>query len=276
MSATQSKSGFVRINNAKLYYEISGTGLPVVLIHAGVADSRQWNNEFANFSQYYRVIRYDMRGHGKSEPVEGEFSNLADLVSLLDAVGIYSPVVLIGCSMGGSLAIDFALTHPTRVIALITLGAGPSGLDLGIPLPPKYVDAEKAFEAGDLDLTAEIETQIWFDGIGRSSDQVNQTMRQLLFDMDRLVLSHEVKELGSQLSNTDTPAVERLNNLDLPVLIIVGAHDTPYMLAAAEYMEEKIALSTKITIEDAAHLANMDHPHLFQGVINDFLLKLSN
>jgi pimeloyl-ACP methyl ester carboxylesterase len=276
MSATQSKSGFVRINNAKLYYEISGTGLPVVLIHAGVADSRQWNNEFTYFSQYYRVIRYDMRGHGKSEPVEGEFSNLADLVSLLDAVGIYSPVVLIGCSMGGSLAIDFALTHPTRVIALITLGAGPSGLDLGIPLPPKYVDAEKAFEAGDLDLTAEIETQIWFDGIGRSSDQVNQTMRQLLFDMDRLVLSHEVKELGSQLTNTDTPAVERLNNLDLPVLIIVGEHDTPYMLAAAEYMEEKITLSTKITIEDAAHLANMDHPHLFQGVINDFLLKLSN
>jgi pimeloyl-ACP methyl ester carboxylesterase len=276
MSATQSKSGFVRINNAKLYYEISGTGLPVVLIHAGVADSRQWNNEFTYFSQYYRVIRYDMRGHGKSEPVEGEFSNLVDLVSLLDAVGIYSPVVLIGCSMGGSLAIDFALTHPTRVIALITLGAGPSGLDLGIPLPPKYVDAEKAFEAGDLDLTAEIETQIWFDGIGRSSDQVNQTMRQLLFDMDRLVLSHEVKELGSQLSNTDTPAVERLNNLDLPVLIIVGAHDTPYMLAAAEYMEEKIALSTKITIEDAAHLANMDHPHLFQGIVNDFLVKLSN
>lgn len=276
MSTTQSKSGFVSVDNAKLYYEISGTGIPIVLIHAGVADSRQWNNEFTNFSHSYQVIRYDMRGHGKSEPVDGEFSNLADLVSLLDAVGINSPVVLIGCSMGGSLAIDFALTYPSRVKALITLGAGPSGLDLGIPLPLKYVDAEKAFEAGDLDLTAEIETQIWFDGIGRLPDQVNQTMRQLLFDMDRLVLSHEVKELGTQLSNTDTPAVERLDNLDLPVLIIVGAHDTPYMLAAAEYMEDKIAMSTKITIEDAAHLANMDHPQLFQGIVNDFLLKLSN
>ncbi|MCB0510896.1 MAG: alpha/beta fold hydrolase, partial [Bacteroidetes bacterium] len=82
------KSGFINIDNAKLYYEIAGTGTPFVMVHAGVADSRQWNNEFAYFSHRYQVIRYDMRGYGKSEPVEGEFSHMSDLVSLLDALSI--------------------------------------------------------------------------------------------------------------------------------------------------------------------------------------------
>jgi pimeloyl-ACP methyl ester carboxylesterase len=276
MSTTQSKSGFICINNAKLYYEISGTGIPLVMIHAGVADNRQWNNEFAYFSNCYQVIRYDMRGYGRSEPVEGEFSHLNDLISLLDALGVYSPVVIIGCSMGGSLAIDFTLTHPLKVKALIMVGAAPSGLELGIPSPPQYVDAEKAYEAGNLDLTAEIETQIWFDGVGRKPEQVNQTMRQLLFEMDRLVLSHEVKQLGSRLPNTDVLASDRMDNLKLPVLIIVGAHDTPYMLAAADYMEAKIKLSTKIMIENAAHLANMDKPQEFQDIIDNYLVNLSS
>ena len=85
MSTTEIKSGFVSIGDAKIYYETAGSGMPLVMIHAGVADSRQWNNEFAEFSQWYRVIRYDMRGYGKSEPAQGEFSHLSDLVSLLDA-----------------------------------------------------------------------------------------------------------------------------------------------------------------------------------------------
>jgi pimeloyl-ACP methyl ester carboxylesterase len=276
MLTPQSTSGFIRIDNAKLYYETSGTGTPLVMIHAGVADSRQWNNEFTFFSRSHQVIRYDMRGHGKSEPVEGEFSHIADLVSLLDALGIHTPLIIIGCSMGGSLAIDFALTHPSKVKAIIIIGAGPSGLELDIPAPPKYADAEKAFEAGNLDLAAEIETQVWFDGTGRNPKQVNQPMRKLLFDMDRLTLSHEVKQLGRLLPNTETPAVDLLENLKLPVLILVGSHNTPYMLAAADYMEDKIVLASKITIEDAAHLANMDQPQKFQSIVIDFLMNLSS
>src|ERR1044071_8179156 len=88
MSTPQIKSGFANIDNARIYYETAGEGIPFVMIHAGVADSRQWNNEFAEFSRSYQVIRYDMRGYGKSEPVEGEFSHMGDLVSLLDALEI--------------------------------------------------------------------------------------------------------------------------------------------------------------------------------------------
>ena len=274
MSTPHSKFGFININNANLYYEIAGTGTPFVMIHAGVADSRQWNNEFAFFSQSNQVIRHDMRGYGKSEPVEGEFSHMSDLVSLLAALGIHEPLVIMGCSMGGDLAMDFALTHPSKIKALIMVDAGPSGLELDVPTPPKFADVEKAFEAGNLDLVAEIETQIWFDGTGRLPEQVNQEMRKLLFEMNRIALSHEVKNLGRRLPNTETPAVDRLGDLAIPTLVIVGAHDTAYMLAAADYMEEKIKLASKVIIDDAAHLPNMDQPHEFQGIVKEFLESL--
>ena len=273
MSTNLSKSGYVNIGNARIYYEMVGSGLPLVMIHAGVADSRQWNNEFAVFSQNHQVLRYDMRGYGKSEPVEGEFSHFSDLVSLLSALEIPEPFVLMGCSMGGGLAMDFALTHPSKVKALIMVGSGPSGLELDVPTPAKFADAEKAFEAGDLDLVAELETQIWFDGAGRTPEQVNPTMRKLLYEMDRLALSHEVKQLGKRVPNTETPAV--VQDLRVPVLIIVGSHDTPYILAAAGYMEQNIRSAKKVTIADAAHLPNMDQPQEFQGIVHEFLESLS-
>jgi pimeloyl-ACP methyl ester carboxylesterase len=275
MLTPQIKSGFATIDNAKIYYEVAGKGLPLVMIHAGVADSRQWNNEFTNFAQSYQVIRYDMRGYGKSEPVDGEFSHMSDLVSLLDTLEIYKPIVIMGCSMGGGLAMDFALTYPSRAKALIMVDSGPSGLKLDVPSSSKFADAEKAFEAGDMDLVAEIETQIWFDGIDRTPEQVNPAMRELLYEMNRLALSHEIKQLGKRQPNTQTPAFDRLGDLNLPLLIIVGAHDTPYTLAAADYMTEKIPSARKVIIEDAAHLPNMDHPPEFQGIVKDFLENLS-
>jgi len=276
MSTPEIKSGFVSIGDAKIYYETAGSGMPLVMIHAGVADSRQWNNEFAEFSQRYRVVRYDLRGYGKSEPAQGEFSHLSDLVSLLDAQEIHDPLVVMGCSMGGGLAMDFALTHPSRVKALIMVGSAPSGLELDVPAPAKFAEVEKAFEAGDLDLVSELETQIWFDGTGRTPEQVNQPMRKLLYEMNRIALAHEVKQLGKRLPNTEAPAFDRLKALAIPVLIIVGSHDTAYILAAANYMEEHIGSARKAIIEDAAHLPNMDQPGEFQGIVKEFLASLAD
>src|SRR5688572_4798230 len=122
-------SGFVNSGDARIYYEMTGDGTPFIMIHAGVADNRQWNNEFAVFSKDYQVIRYDLRVHGKSEPVAGDFSHMDDLISILDNLNITEPMILMGCSMGGGLAMDFALASPSRVKALIMVGSGPSGLD---------------------------------------------------------------------------------------------------------------------------------------------------
>jgi pimeloyl-ACP methyl ester carboxylesterase len=129
----ETEAGFVAIGNVNLYYEIAGNGQPLVLIHAGVADSRQWNNEFVDLSQDYRVLRYDLRGYGKSCPVDGEFSHMGDLIALLDKHQFHQPLILIGCSMGGSLAMDFAFEHPSSVKTLVLVSSGPSGLSLDVP-----------------------------------------------------------------------------------------------------------------------------------------------
>jgi pimeloyl-ACP methyl ester carboxylesterase len=276
MSTPQTKSGFANIDAAQIYYETAGKGTPFVMIHAGVADSRQWNNEFPFFANDYQVLRYDMRGYGKSEPVEGEFSHMGDLVSLLDALKLTEPLIMMGCSMGGGLAMDFALAHPSRVKALIMVGSAPSGLQLDVPTLPKFAEVEKAFEAGDLDLTSELETQIWFDGSDRSPEQVNQEMRKLLYEMNRKALEYESRQLGKRVPNAEIPAFDRLEDLSIPVLVIVGTHDTPYILAAADYMVEKLPSARKVTIEDAAHLPNMDHPHEFQTAVKAFLDGLSS
>ena len=271
MSSVQTEYGYAKSGEARIYYEIAGQGTPLVMIHAGVADSRQWNNEFPYFAEQYKVLRYDMRGYGKSEPVEGEFSHMSDLVTLLDQVRLTDPLILMGCSMGGGLAMDFALAYPKRARALIMVDAGPGGLDLDLPSPPEFAEAEEAFKAGDLDRVAELETRIWFDGLSRTPGQVDQAMRQLAYDMDRHALSLEARGLGKRVPNSPTPAAERLGELKLPVLIIVGAHDTPYMHAAADYMLERIPSAQKAVFEAAAHLPNMDRPEEFRSIVEGFL-----
>ncbi|MEW5942200.1 MAG: alpha/beta hydrolase, partial [Chloroflexota bacterium] len=191
MTTVKPNSGFAPINGANIYYELAGEGEPFVMIHAGVADSRQWNNEFEYFANRYRVLRFDMRGYGKSEPVGGEFTLLGDLTALLDHLKIDQPAVVMGCSMGGGLAMNFALTHPSRANALIMVGSAPVGLELDVPTPAKFAEAEKAYEAKDFDLLCELETQIWFDGEGRTPQQVNPQMRKLAYEMNRIALAHD-------------------------------------------------------------------------------------
>jgi len=270
---TQVKSGFIESGKAKLYYEEAGEGTPFVMIHAAVADHRQWNNEFATFAQQYHVIRYDMRGFGKSEPAEGEYSALGDLTALLDGLGIRQPAILMGCSMGGGTALDLTLEAPKRVKALIMVDSGPGGLELDAGEPESLAEAEKAYKAGEYERVVEFDAQGWFDG-KRRTDQVSPEMRKLFCEMDRLALSHEVKGLGKRLPNLPTPAYKRLAEVSAPVLVIVGAQDTDYQLAAADYLMEHVEGAQKIVIDDAAHLPNMDHPEEFAKVVSTFLAKV--
>jgi pimeloyl-ACP methyl ester carboxylesterase len=96
-------------------------------------------------------------------------------------------------------------------------------------------------------------------------------MRQLAYEMNRNALAHDAKRLGKLIPATDVPAAGRLNELNMPVLVIVGAHDTPYILAAADYMMEKLPSAQKVVIDDGAHLPNMDHPELFRRILTKFL-----
>ena len=109
------QTGFADVNGTRLYYEVAGTGHPLLLIHGGLVDRRSWDDQFNVFAQHYQVIRFDVRSCGDSAPITAEtppYSLEEDLYSLLKFLGIEKTYVL-GLSMGGAIAINFtvAKTH---------------------------------------------------------------------------------------------------------------------------------------------------------------------
>jgi pimeloyl-ACP methyl ester carboxylesterase len=216
-------------------------------------------------------MRYDRRGFGKSLPVEGQYTNMSDLIAVLDGLHLDQPLTMIGCSMGGMLALDFGISYPERTKALVMVGSAPAGLDLDVPFDPREEEAEAANKAGDYDRQTELEAGIFFDGMGRTPQQVNQEMRRLFLEMDRLAHSHEARQLGERLPSSNFEAVNRLDEVKFPVLMVVGEHDEPYILQAADYMVEHVPSARKVVFKDAAHMVNMDHPAQFESAVRAFL-----
>lgn len=270
---TQIQTGYAEINNARLYYELAGAGAPFVMIHAGIADCRMWDAEFAHFTKSHRVLRFDMRGYGKSLPVHGEFNIQDDLRALLDYLNVGAPLILMGCSMGAGLAIDYALTHPDEVGTLILVGGAPAGFEADVAGPDElFAQSEQAFRDGDVERVAEIDMKIWFDGFGRSSENLNQQARMRAWEMARQVTEHELKAIGTHIRKTfEPPAAERLAELNMPSLVIIGEKDLPYLKLAAEYLSARMPAATLALMPDAAHLPNMEHPERFRALVEDFL-----
>lgn len=267
------QSGYADVNGARLYYELAGSGKPIVMIHAGIADCRMWDGEFEAFARSHRVLRYDMRGYGKSLPVEGEFNLQDDLETLLNELDVAPPFILMGCSMGGGLAIDFALSHPDRVSKLILVGSGPAGLELEAEWPDELIaQSEAAFEAGDVEGVAELDMRIWFDGHGRSRQDVNGDARRKAKAMAKRVTEHELKGIGTHVrKDTAIPAAECLRELSMPALIVIGENDLPYLRLAADFMTEQFPTAAKLVLPDAGHLPNLEHPAAFQAAVLGFL-----
>src|SRR5581483_1490815 len=158
---TQStNAGFVEINGARLYYEVAGEGFPLVLLHAGIADSRMWDEQFAAFAQRYRVVRYDWRGYGRSVIPAGPFAQHAELSELLQHLGIARTHIL-GLSYGSMISLDFTLAYPEMVEKLVLAAPGVRG-DQPSAEQMQYNKAEEAaLEAGDLDGATEITLRTW-------------------------------------------------------------------------------------------------------------------
>ncbi|TMF47254.1 MAG: alpha/beta fold hydrolase [Chloroflexi bacterium] len=104
--AKRAETGYIETNGTKLYYEVMGEGHPLVLVHGGYMDRRMWDDQFAEFAQYYRVVRYDVRGFGRSELPQVPYADRQDLQALLTSLGI-EKTYLLGLSLGGMIAIDY-------------------------------------------------------------------------------------------------------------------------------------------------------------------------
>lgn len=139
----------------------------------------------------------------------------------------------------------------------------------------RFARAEAAWKANDLDLPNEIEAQIWFDGRGRTPEQVDPILRRKMLDMNHIALSNERLERGTRRPPLSPPAAERLNELKLPVLVIAGAQDTAYIRAAADHVEKHIAGARKVVIENTAHLPSMERAAEFNQILSAFLTPIS-
>jgi pimeloyl-ACP methyl ester carboxylesterase len=112
----------IPFDGAVIRGEAAGFGYPVVFLHSGVTDRRMWSEQMQMLAEEgYHVISYDRRGYGETVTEDVPFNHLIDLEAVLDRLSIHA-AIFIGSSMGGGLAIDFALEHPERTIALVLMG----------------------------------------------------------------------------------------------------------------------------------------------------------
>ncbi|MGE5140992.1 MAG: alpha/beta fold hydrolase [Rudaea sp.] len=268
-------SGYVDVEGGKLYYEQSGEGHPLVLVHAGIADHRMWDEQFRVFAERFRVVRYDQRGFGLSRSEAVSFSRREDLRALLQHLGI-ERAHLLGLSMGGSLVTDFTLEYPDMVTALIPVAAGLSGHQPapGTDAKAQYerereTEMETLWEKKEIERLKEMELELWVDGPLQPSDRVPHPLRERVREMNDLAYTHDGE--GFKPQPLERAAAGRLGEIRVPTLVIVGDLDTTSVLDACRRLAEDIPGAREVIIPGAAHMVNMERPAEFNRIVLDFL-----
>lgn len=263
------RTGFVEINGADLYYEVAGAGYPLLLLHAGVADSRMWDDQFELFARDYQVVRYDLRGYGRSVVPARAFAHHEEAARLLRSLGIDRAHVL-GASYGGYVAVDFTLAYPEMVESLVLCAPNVSGYEPSSAEMHQFFAAEdEALERGDLEAATELNLRMWVDGRHRTPAQVDPTVRERVRAMQRHAFGVPVPETAA-LKSLSPPAVARLKEIDVPALVIVGEHDVPEFVRISELVAAGIGGAKRVVIPNVAHLPSMEAPAVFNQLVLDF------
>ncbi len=267
------QTGFADVNGTRLYYEVAGTGHPLLLIHGGLVDRRLWDDQFDVFAQHYQVIRFDVRSFGDSAPITAEtppYSLEEDLYSLLKFLGIEKTYVL-GLSMGGAIAINFTLMYPEMVDALIPVAMGLSGFEPAEEDKASEADVYEAIRSGNVVRAVELTLRFWTDGPMRTPEQVNPAVREKVRAMTTRNFERPEDENATQPRALEPPAISRLSEIHVPTLIIVGDQDVRDILKIADILEKEIPGAKKVVIPGTAHHLNMEKPDEFNRIVLDFL-----
>ncbi len=259
----------LKLDNGALFYESRGTGPALLLLHAGVADSRMWEPQMDALAQRFRVVRCDLRGYGQSLLPNGPFSYYEDVAHLLDALDLAS-AWLIGASFGGQVAVDFCLAYPQRVDGLILIAPNISGYTHGADVQVFGDQEDALLEAGDLEAATELNLRMWVDGPQRSRDAVDGEMRALVAKMQLRAFEHVEPEYVS-LNRLDPPAAQRLGEIDAPLLLISGELDVASFVKLAQHLAQQVAHAQLITVPDTAHLPSLEAPELVNQCIVEFI-----
>ena len=261
----------VDTNGIVTFYEESGQGSPVVLIHGHGADLRLWDLQApALVEAGHRVIRYDARGHGRSSvpPTGYTWENYAlDLRDLLDGLKIEAPAHVVGLSMGGAIALQFALDFPERVSSLVLVDSALPGFDYS----PEYAGAiEELVAAVRAEGPRAAFDRLWlthplFDGVRRFPER---------FELLRtMVLDYAAADYLDETAYTppERQAVDRLAEVRAPTLVMVGELDIPDFQIIAEVLAGNIAGARLQVIADSGHIAPLEQPQAFNQALLTFL-----
>ncbi len=259
-------SGIAEVNGTKLYYEMMGKGKQtIVLIHGGLVDSRMWDDQFAEFAKKYRVMRYDMRGFGKSDFSMGPLSHIDDLYALLKFLKI-EKASLMGLSLGGMVAIDFTLEHPLMVEKLILPASSLRGYQS--PRNEKTIAIYRAAEEQGMEKAIEM----WLDhqlfATGKNNPEYQRRTRQMLADNFRTWGPTPAPIVWNW---PQPPSIERLAEIKKPTMIIIGDMDVSNIIAIADVLQSKIAGATKVVMTGVSHHLNMEKAKEFNRVVMNFM-----
>ena len=255
-----------------LAFEIAGEGEPLVLIHAGVADRRMWDPQWPAFAAAHRTVRYDLRGYGESLPPTGPWSHHADLLGLLDELGI-ERAHLVGASVGAGIAVEATLAQPRRVGSLVL--AAPGGALFGgatDDLRAVWHDEVEALDRGDLDAAVEVNLRAWVDGPTRTAEAVDPSIRAFVGLMQRDAFELPEWDLDdAPETELEPPAHTRLADIRCPTLIVVGEADQVATLDAANGLAANIPDAGFVSWPDAAHMLSLERAGEFERLVLDFL-----
>ncbi len=266
LSAAESASGFVEASGGgRLGYEVKGEGTPIVLLHDGLVSSAGWDRPFDVFAKSFRAIRYDRRGFGRSAPPKGPYSDVDDLQAIVETLKV-GRAVLVGCSNGSRLAVDYTLAHPDRVEALVLVGPVVSGL----PYSEHFLRRGLAnFRPMFQEKSREKLIEAWVQDPYLTASRNPEAQARL-----RELLTKNPGPLTVNFPESrppERPAVGRLAEIHVPTLIVVGAADIPDVHSHAGALEAGIHDARRIVLPGAGHLAQLDKPEELDREILLFL-----
>lgn len=244
-----------------IHYEVTGeTGPALLLTHGYGATSAMFAANIATLAADHQVVTWDLRGHGRSEypadPVNYSAANaIADIAALLAELGVQQ-AMLGGHSLGGYLSLDFAISFPEQVTALVLIGTGPGYRN----------DAARDAWNRRAHATAARLAERGLAGLGNSAELDGGDHR----DANGLV--HAATQT---LTQRDARVIDGLPDIAVPTLVVVGAEDAPF-LGAADYMAAKIPGARKVVIPAAGHAPNVSQPDVFNAEVARFLADVAD
>lgn len=245
----------------------AGPGLPVVLLHAGIADRRMWQPQWAGLTARHEVIRFDLRGFGDSSTrPDGPLDHVGDVTGALDALGIQR-CHLVGASFGAGVAVEVALSRPAAAASLLLSAPGGSLMPTRTPDLRAFFEAERAALAAE-DLAAAIEANLvaWVDGTGRDGP-VDPAVRAAVATMQRRAFEVTAGWDDVVEAELDPPALTRLAELTVPTTVVVGGLDLQAIRLAADAVMAGIRGAHRVDWPDVAHLPSMERPADFLALI---------